>query len=66
MTHKLFGIVTDHSENIRDILMNICKKQGSTSERRRLSYLNAFVKLLAKCDHDYSLLGFSAEEILYW
>lgn len=46
--------------------MNICKKQGSTSERRRLSYLNAFVKLLIKCDHDYSLLGFSAEEILYW
>ncbi|XP_046679270.1 rapamycin-insensitive companion of mTOR-like isoform X3 [Homalodisca vitripennis] len=58
-------LTKDYAESIRDILINLCKKQGTTSERRRLSYLNGFVKIITKCEYDFSKLGFTADEILF-
>uniref|UniRef100_A0A1B6C0I0 Rapamycin-insensitive companion of mTOR domain-containing protein n=1 Tax=Clastoptera arizonana TaxID=38151 RepID=A0A1B6C0I0_9HEMI len=54
----------DCAGNIREVLCNICKKQG-ISVGRKLGYLNAFVKLLVKYENDFNSYGFTPEEILF-
>ncbi|XP_063227632.1 rapamycin-insensitive companion of mTOR [Bacillus rossius redtenbacheri] len=52
----------DASECAREILTNVCKKQGLTGGKR-FGYLNAFVKLLTKTDIGAGDLGYTIEDI---
>lgn len=53
------------SENAREILDSVCRKQGIT-EGKRFSYLTAFIKLISKSDVDAGDLGYTIEEIQCW
>nr|CAD7579572.1 unnamed protein product [Timema californicum] len=52
----------DASECARQILSNVCKKQGLT-EGKIFGYLNAFVKLIIRTDVGAGDLGYTIEEI---
>ncbi|GLH11487.1 Rapamycin-insensitive companion of mTOR [Gryllus bimaculatus] len=54
-------LTKDCSENAKQILTNICKKQGLT-EGKRFGYLNAFVKLLTKTK-ETGELGYTVEQL---
>ncbi|XP_069677672.1 rapamycin-insensitive companion of mTOR isoform X2 [Periplaneta americana] len=60
--HKSIFRRVGPNETAREILSNICKKQGLT-EGKRFSYLSAFVKLVTKSEGGIGALGYSVEEL---
>ncbi|XP_014239263.1 rapamycin-insensitive companion of mTOR isoform X2 [Cimex lectularius] len=59
--HKTYN---DPREMMTDILTNVTMRTG-VPEPSRLSYMNAFVKLLSRKDFKYEDLGYTAYDILY-
>ncbi|CAG2065388.1 unnamed protein product, partial [Timema podura] len=60
-----FDLSKDACECAREILSNVCKKQGLT-EGKKFGYLNAFVKLIIRTDVGAGDLGYTIEEIQCW
>ncbi|MGH0161344.1 UNVERIFIED_CONTAM: hypothetical protein FKN15_046520, partial [Acipenser sinensis] len=56
-------LITDPSDNLREILQNVVKPHG-VSNMRKLGHLNNFIKLLCNVGHCEEKLGFTYEEII--
>ncbi|MBN3301048.1 RICTR protein, partial [Amia calva] len=56
-------LLTEPSDNLREILQNVARPQGVTN-MRKLGHLNNFIKLLCNIGHCEEKFGFTYEEII--